>query len=76
MDDATWVEITSGKYSGVVFSFGMVKFSDDAGMPKLSFSFTILYSANYDKDFLEHDNEFEEVMGDILTDIIINEKPA
>lgn len=76
MDDATWVEITSGKYSGVVFSFGMVKFTQELGLPKLDFSYTILYSGQFDKEELEKDYDFTTVMGDILTDIIIKEEPA
>jgi hypothetical protein len=76
MDDATWVEITSGEFAGVVFSFGMVKFSQEIGLPKLDFSYTILYSANHIKEELEQNDNFTTVMGDILTDIIIKEEPV
>ena len=76
MDDATWVEITSGEFAGVVFSFGMVKFSQEIGLPKLDFSYTILYSANHIKEELERNDNFITVMGDILTDIIIKEEPV
>lgn len=75
-DDATWVEITAGKYKSVVFSYGMVKFQNDLGMPKLSFDYTVLYSGEHDKDTLYNDNEFVTIIGDILTEIIIENEPT
>lgn len=70
--DATWVEITSGKYSGVIYSYGMVKFDDSIGIPKLSFNFNILHSGDRDVNDLQNDQEYVTMIGDILTDIIIN----
>ena len=70
-DDATWVEITEGKYSSVVFSYGMVRFSWELDIPKLQFSFDILHSGDFDADLLKNDQEFVTIMGDILTEIII-----
>lgn len=75
-DDATWVEITDGKYKSVVFSFGMVKFQNDFGMPKLSFNYNILHSGEYDLDTLQNSEEFVTLIGDILTDIIIENEPT
>jgi hypothetical protein len=76
MDDSTWVEITSGIYKGVVLSYGMVKFSEEFGMPKLQFGYTILYSGQHDKEVLQNDSDFVTMIGDILTDIIINNEPT
>lgn len=71
-DDATWVEITEGKYSSVIISYGMVRFSWELDIPKLQFSYNILYSGNHDPDLLKNDQEFVTIMGDILTEIIIH----
>lgn len=70
-DESTWVEITEGKYSSVVFSYGMVRFSWELDIPKLKFSYNILHSGNHDLDLLKNDQEFVTIMGDILTEVII-----
>lgn len=69
--DSTWVEITGGKYAGIIYSYGGVKMDMDSGLPKLSFGFTVLHSGEYDIGQLNSDEEFVTVMGDILTEIII-----
>jgi hypothetical protein len=69
--DATWVEITSGVYIGVIFSYGTVKFVPESIVAKLEFTYNILHSGEHDRDRLQNDAEFVTVMGDILTEIII-----
>ena len=75
-DNATWVEITTGTYSGVVLSYGMVKFTMEYNIPKLNFSYSILYSGEHDKELLQYDQEFVTIMGDILSEIIIENEPT
>ena len=70
-DDATWVEITEGKYSSVVFTYGTVRFSWELDIPKLQFSYDILHSGEFDLDLLKNDQDFVTMVGDILTEIII-----
>lgn len=70
-DAITWIEITSGVYSGVVFSVSSVKFSDEFGYPKLSFNYNIISYGSIDKESLNSDSGFVTIMGDILTEIII-----
>lgn len=74
--DSTWVEITSGEYSGVIYSYGTVKFAEEFGLPKLSFNFTVLYSGKHSFEHLQTDQNFITIMGDILTDIVINNEPT
>lgn len=74
--DATYVEITSGKYSDVIYSYGTVKFSEDFGIPKLNFNFNIVNSGKHNDEVLKNDQDFVTIMGDILTDIIINNEPT
>lgn len=75
-DNATWVEITTGKYTGVVLSYGMVRFAMEFNIPKLNFSYNILYSGEHDRDLLQNDQEFVTIMGDILSEIIIENEPT
>lgn len=73
-DDSTWVEITSGEYAGVVFSYGTVRFSLELDIPKLNFSYNIIQPGNFSKELLQNDQDFVIIMGDILTEIIIYEQ--
>ena len=75
-DTATWVEITSGNYTGVVLSYGTVKFTMEYNIPKLNFSYNILCPGEHDKELLQYDQEFVTIMGDILSEIIIENEPT
>lgn len=74
-DDATWVEITSGEYTGVVFSYGMVRLNQDSYLPQLSFDYNVLASGKHTVEALTGNEEFITIMGDILTEIIIENEP-
>lgn len=76
MSDGTWVEITTGEYANVVYSYGKVSFSDELGVPKLQFGYSILHSGQYDLETLQGDQNFVTIIGDILTDIIIKNEPT
>ena len=71
-DAVTWIEITSGEYSGVIFSTSTVKFSDEFGQPKLSFNYRIIAAGKHSSEDLQSSSEFVTIMGNILTEIIIN----
>jgi hypothetical protein len=73
--DNTWVEITSGIYAGVIYSYGTVKFVPDSDVAKLQFKYNIIHSGEHDRDGLQNNAEFVNVMGDILTEIIIENEP-
>lgn len=74
-DDATWVEITSGYYSGVVFSYGKVSLNQDSYLPQLRFDYAVISSGNHTVEALTADENFVTIMGDILTEIIIENEP-
>jgi hypothetical protein len=65
------VEITSGKYTGVVYSYGMVKLKPESAIPVLQFNYNIYQSGQHDKLALQNDDDFVTIIGDILTEIII-----
>jgi hypothetical protein len=70
-EDSTWVKITSGNYVGVIFSYGRVKFATEMEIGKLEFTYNIIHPGNHDKEHLQNDAEYVNIMGDILTEIII-----
>jgi hypothetical protein len=74
--DTTWVEITSGAYTGVIFSYGMVKFVPETIVAKLEFTYNILHPGKHDIDLLQNDEKFVTIMGDILTQILMNKAKA
>lgn len=74
-NDSTWVQITSGKYAGVIYSYGTVRFVPDSGIAKLQFNYNIIHSGEHDMEHLKNSQEFVIIMGDILTEIIIENEP-
>jgi hypothetical protein len=76
IDDSTWVEITSGKYAGVIYSYGFVKIDHEIGIPKLNFNYNVIHFGNFKTNDLFNNEEFVTVMGDILTEIIIENEPT
>lgn len=75
-DDSTWVKITSGNYTGVIFSYGRVRFAREMEIGKLEFTYNIIASGNFIKEDLQNDAEYVNIMGDILTEIIIKHEPT
>ena len=75
-DDSTWVEITSGSFQGVVYSYGNVRFFSEVEIGKLQFTYNIINGGKYSKDELKDDSNFVKIMGDILTEIIIENDPS
>tara|TARA_Y100000296_G_scaffold77452_1_gene99087 strand:+ start:397 stop:711 length:315 start_codon:yes stop_codon:yes gene_type:complete len=65
------VIITEGKYEGISYSYGTIKFDDDDGEMKLNFDYDIVENpSSFDVDELDSNDEFHNIMGDILIDII------
>ena len=74
--DFTSIEITSGPYSGVIYSYGKVKLDQESVIPQLKFSFMVMNSGNFELEALEKDQDFVKIMDDILTEIIIENEPS
>lgn len=60
----------------MIYSYGMVKFTEEYDIPKLKFNFIILHSGKHSIDNLQTDQNFITIIGDILTDIVINNEPT
>ena len=72
-EDSTMVEITGGKYSGVVFSYGHVRF-EEGELGQLQFTYNVQNPGQHGHASLLTDQEYHTMMGEILTDIIINQE--
>lgn len=73
---STWVQIKSGVYSGIVISYGTVQFDPEMVVPILKFDYSVIHPGDHDFDLLKTDENFVTILGDILTDIIINNEPT
>ena len=62
------IKVDEGKYEDVVFTFGKVGFHEAEGECRLQFDYYILDNA----ERVDDDDEFKEVAGDILVDILEN----
>ena len=72
----TGVGILIGKYAGVLYHYGKVRISDEEVQARMTFSYTILSSPQIPINELIRDEEFHTFIGDILTDILLNQESA
>jgi hypothetical protein len=73
-DVITNIGILKGKYAGVVYQYGKAKIVEEGDFARLSFDYTIINSSSFDMNDLQNDEEFVTMIGDILTEILL-EKP-
>jgi len=60
--------LTEGKHSGIIFSYGAVKFEEDKGQDKLKLKFD--YEVHDDGGVLYNKEDFEEELGDFLMELL------
>jgi hypothetical protein len=71
------IKIKSGKFEGVIYTYGKVSFAEDKSNDnlKVSFDFRIedVNESRHTLSFLENDDEFKNYIGDILSSILEQE---
>jgi len=72
--DITGIGILVGDYKGVLYHYTGARVNQQSGMPKLEFGYTIVHAGEHDMDSLQSDDKFHTMMGDILTELIINNR--
>lgn len=64
------IRLTEGQFEGVEFRYGTINpIEKDDGM-QLSFEYEVLNPANYDQKELEANEDFQQVMGDLIVQIL------
>ena len=63
-DGKILIKLTSGDFSGIIFSYGGVSFEDMGDHAVMHFDYDVVNSESYDKE------AFGKYVGDILMDII------
>ena len=62
------------EYQGVLYHYHKAKVVEEGEVARLQFGYTILESGEHDIDTLTKDEKLHTIMGDILTDILLNKK--
>jgi hypothetical protein len=70
-EEHTWIKITTGNYAGVIYSYGMIGVDETLNIPILRFNYFIHDSGQHDIEHLKNNQEFVNIIGDLLTEIII-----
>lgn len=71
--DSFWaLQLSEGKYAGIIYRYGSVKFvgEDDEGNGRISFEYDILDPSDFNREDLVGE-ELSTIMGEILHDIIV-----
>lgn len=73
-EDCWCVKIKSGEYSDVVYKYNHVRVVEpdsDDGYATLKFNYEVLYHAELSEEKFARNDVFEEMLGDILHDLIL-----
>lgn len=71
--DLTGIAILKGDYAGVLFYYTNAGITEEGMVARLKFGYQIVNSAEFGRDYLEKDEKFVTMLGDILTQIILTE---
>ena len=71
-DGENGVEITEGKYQGVIYTYGEVQFLpvEEDTPPTINFTRAVRKCPEDMKDTISDDKEFNQIMGDILIEML------
>ena len=72
--DITGIGILAGDFKGVLYHYTGARVKQDTGLPTLEFGYTIVHAGEHDIDALQNDDKFHTMIGDILTELIINNR--
>ena len=71
-DGENGIEITGGKYEGVIYTYGEVQFEEvnEGEPPTINFTRAVRKCPDSLKDTISDDKEFNQIMGDILIELL------
>ena len=67
----TGIGILKGKYAGVLYHYGKAKVIEEGEFARLTFDYTIIHTPTFTVHELQTDEEFHTMIGDILTEILM-----
>lgn len=71
-DGENGVEITEGKYEGVIYTYGEVQFTEvnEGEPPTINFTRAVRKCPDDLKETISEDKDFNQIMGDILIELL------
>ena len=71
-DGENGIEITGGKYEGVIYTYGEVQFTEvkENEPPTINFTRAVRKCPDDLKETISTDKEFNQIMGDILIELL------
>jgi hypothetical protein len=70
--EITAIELMLDNYENVVYHYHKARIKEEGEVARLQFGYTLLHPGNYDIDELNIDGQFHEIMGDILTQLLMS----
>jgi hypothetical protein len=72
--DLTAIRLTSGKFKDVIYCYGKAQIEEQGELAVLKFDFIVIDSASFSVDELTQSEEFNTIMGDLLSQFIMKEE--
>jgi len=67
----TGIGILKGKYAGVLYHYGQAKIVEEGEVARMVFDYTLINTGSFTLHELQTDEEFHIIIGDILTEILL-----
>ena len=67
----TGIGILKGKYAGVLYHYGKAKIVEEIEVARVIFDYTLINTGDFTLHELQTDEEFHTMIGDILTEILL-----
>jgi len=72
--DYTAIRLLNNEYAGVTYYYGTVSLQEIQDTLSVKFEYRIIDSGKYTEESLNSDSNFVKIIGDILTEILIEEE--
>ena len=69
----TGIGILKGKYAGVLYHYGKARVIEEGDFARLTFDYTVIHTPTFTVHELQTDEEFHTMIGDILTEILMEQ---
>jgi hypothetical protein len=70
-DENVYFTINTGKYQNITFVYSNAQFFENDVHPTLKFNYRIISSDIFDEEYLQNQQDFVIILGDILQDYIL-----
>jgi hypothetical protein len=70
-DENIYFTVNSGKYKNITVVYSNAHFFENDVSPTLKFNYRIISSEIYDEEYLQNQQDFVIILGDILQDFIL-----